>query len=116
MGLDSECDLLIEAEPERPDVSERIAAIRADLLGEHLGTRPEQVASVLRESGSLIATVEKLRAKGRTLLPLQADPPNELQRAMAERELLDPESTAAEKETATRPGLLHGVRRLIGRR
>ncbi|HKA29112.1 MAG TPA: VTT domain-containing protein [Candidatus Binatia bacterium] len=74
MGLDTECDLAVEA-CGRPDVARTIAAQRARLLSEHLATSPEEVAQAIRETGSLIAAIERLRRGGpRTLEPLQEVP------------------------------------------
>jgi phospholipase D1/2 len=71
MGLDTECDLAIDA-CGRPDVAGMIAAQRARLLAEHLATSPEEVAQAVRETGSLIAVIDGLRRGGpRTLETLQ---------------------------------------------
>lgn len=111
MGLDSECDLLVDGR-ERHDVQKTIAALRADLLAEHLGAEPAEVAAAWEETGSLIATIERLRGGGRTLVPFDPPEPSDLARKVADSELLDPEA-AGEFEPRARPGLLS---RLVGRR
>lgn len=65
MGLDSECDLGIEAH----NAAERraIAALRDRLLGEHLGVAPAAVSEGLRRHGSLRAVVDTLRSARRGL-------------------------------------------------
>src|SRR5262249_25891747 len=63
MGLDTECDLAIDA-CGRPDVARMVAAQRARLLAEHLAASPEEVAQAVRETGSLIAAIDGLRRGG----------------------------------------------------
>lgn len=94
MGFDSECDLIVEAVPGRrgaPALRERIAALRDDLIAEHLGTAARRVAAKHAEAGSLIAAIEGLRGKGRTLVPYQPDTPGPIDDVLAENDLLDPE-------------------------
>jgi phosphatidylserine/phosphatidylglycerophosphate/cardiolipin synthase-like enzyme len=64
MGLDTECDLAIEA----TDAATRrtIAGVRARLIGEHLDVTPEQVAEAVAAQGSLIAAIEGLIGGPRT--------------------------------------------------
>lgn len=74
MGLDTECDLAIDA-CGRSDVAGMIAAQRARLLAEHLAASPEEVAQAVRETGSLIAAIDGLRRGGpRTLETLPEAP------------------------------------------
>ena len=66
MGLDSECDLAIEARTE----GERrtIASLRDRLLAEHLDAQPSIFAEVLeRSAGSIIRAVDKLNTRERGL-------------------------------------------------
>jgi phospholipase D1/2 len=108
MGLDSECDLLVDGRS-REDVRETIAALRADLLAEHLGVEPAELAAACRETGSLIAAIERLRGRGRTLVPFDPPEPSGIARKVADSELLDPEA-AGEFEPRARPGLLSRLR------
>lgn len=97
MGFDTECDLAVEAAPgaAEAEIRRRIAAFRDDLLAEHLGAPPEQVAATVRStSGSLIATIEALRKDGRTLQPFEPPDYGGLGEALAENDLLDPERAA----------------------
>jgi phospholipase D1/2 len=105
MGLDSECDLLVDGRRRKSD-RDRIRMIRADLLGEHLGVAAEEVDQHLQRSGSLIATIEKLRGKGRTLRVLHPDKPGKVMSKVARTELLDPEAPGEFFEPRARPGLL----------
>jgi phosphatidylserine/phosphatidylglycerophosphate/cardiolipin synthase-like enzyme len=104
MGLDSECDLLLDGRS-RVDVQETIAALRADLLAEHLGVEPAAIAASCDETGSLIATIERFRGHGRTLVPFDPPEPSDVARRVADGQLLDPEA-AGEFEPRARPGLL----------
>jgi phospholipase D1/2 len=117
MGLDSECDLLVDSRLcEDPAAGEAIAAIRTGLLAEHLGRRTEEVESCFEETGSLIAAVERLRArKGRTLLPFVPPETNKLQEQLADSEALDPESADQPFEPLAGSRLLARLRR-FGRR
>jgi phosphatidylserine/phosphatidylglycerophosphate/cardiolipin synthase-like enzyme len=110
MGLDSECDLLIDAR-KSPPAKATIRRIRADLLAEHLGLKPDECARACEEAGSLIEAIEKLRGRGRTLVPLDPEEPPNLQKAMARSELLDPEGSGELFEPKARPGLLSRLRR-----
>ena len=77
LGLDSECDLLINAavEPNR-DWQGTIARLRCDLMGEHLGVATEVVARAVHSTGSLIEAIESLAGQGRSLVALELDSTN----------------------------------------
>lgn len=57
MGLDSECDLIVEAGDGR--ARELVASMRDRLLGEHMGVEPAVVAAALRDGGSLCRLVDQ---------------------------------------------------------
>jgi phosphatidylserine/phosphatidylglycerophosphate/cardiolipin synthase-like enzyme/uncharacterized membrane protein YdjX (TVP38/TMEM64 family) len=69
LGLDTECDLAIEAAGE-PHIAEAIRDFRNTLAAEHLGASPQQVQEEYERSGSLNATIGKLGSGSRTLKPL----------------------------------------------
>ncbi len=116
MGLDSECDVMIESGREaNQEAGARIAAIRCDLMAEHLGVTPEAVATMLEETGSLVTTIERLRGTGRTLQPFEPETPNAIEQALADNEVLDPESSGEQFEAIARPGLLAGMRSVRAR-
>jgi phospholipase D1/2 len=69
MGLDTECDLVLDGELE-PRLRGVIADFRNRLLAEHLGVERQAVADALAAHGSLIAAVESLRGEGRSLQPI----------------------------------------------
>jgi phosphatidylserine/phosphatidylglycerophosphate/cardiolipin synthase-like enzyme len=64
-GLDAELDVAIEAQDMA--TRQRIAAIRARLLGEHLCVSPEQVDAAIREHDGLISAIDALIGERRTL-------------------------------------------------
>ncbi|GJD98759.1 phospholipase D-like domain-containing protein [Methylobacterium isbiliense] len=94
MGLDTECDLAVEAHPGAPDAKARSRAVttfRNELLAEHLATSPDTVAAaLLRTEGSLVRAMEALRrGSGRTLMPIEM--PIADATPLGDGELLDPE-------------------------
>jgi phospholipase D1/2 len=75
LGLDSECDLAIEAEGDRgPQTQDGIRAFRNRLLAEHLGKKDEEVAAAIDQYGSLVEAIESLMSEGRTLRPMDEHP------------------------------------------
>ncbi len=89
MGLDSECDLVIEASSR--DERERVTAVLARLLAHHLDLSAEEVAGQLRGGRGLCTIVDEGREGARALLPLE--PATEHVDAMADllNELADRE-------------------------
>jgi phosphatidylserine/phosphatidylglycerophosphate/cardiolipin synthase-like enzyme len=67
MGLDTECDLAIEASDEGQ--RRTIAGLRAQLLAEHLDCSPEEIATAIAEHGSLIRAIEGCNRSTRGLRP-----------------------------------------------
>jgi phosphatidylserine/phosphatidylglycerophosphate/cardiolipin synthase-like enzyme len=65
IGLDTECDLAIEAAD--TETRRQIAEVRARFAAEHLGVTPEAVATTLQETQSLIAAIERLNRNPRRL-------------------------------------------------
>jgi phospholipase D1/2 len=96
MGLDTECDLAIESVGDSSHATKiraSIRTIRGDLLAEHLGVDAATVTFAQeRQGGSLVRAVEQLRREsGRTLVPFDPPPLNELEEAIARERILDPE-------------------------
>ena len=92
LGLDSECDVVIDAGlAGNRDTPLEIARIRNRLLAEHLGVEEEAFAAAFAERGSLVATIEALRSGGKTLDLLDLVKPGPFDAFIAENELLDPE-------------------------
>lgn len=112
MRLDTECDLALAVEPDS-ETGKRIAAIRDDLLAEHLGVPAARVAETFARTGSLIATVEILRgAEGRTLRPYEVPDLSSVEEWLADHEVLDPEGPDEMFEAiSARKGLFRRLRR-----
>jgi len=69
MGLDTECDLTVEALG-REDVRAAICDLRAQLLGEHLGFEYTRVRETIERTGSLRSAIDLLQRNDRTLKPV----------------------------------------------
>jgi phosphatidylserine/phosphatidylglycerophosphate/cardiolipin synthase-like enzyme len=114
MRLDTECDVTIDAALEgNKQATAGIARIRASLLAEHLGVAPERIADVFSKSGSLIETVESLRSDGRSLQPYQVPNLHDVEKWLADNEVLDPDGPAEMFESLTQGKLLGGLRRSL---
>ena len=90
MGLDCECDLLIEAES-NTDNQRAIKQIRERLLAEHLDVSPETLDETMQQEKSLIKTIESLRGRDRTLQPLDTTVDEDVDQLIPESALIDPE-------------------------
>lgn len=91
MRLDTECDVMVDAaRTGNAGAVRRIAAIRDDLLAEHLGCTAEAVGTAIGERG-LIGAIEALRGEGRSLRPYVQPELTETDAALADSKLLDPE-------------------------
>jgi phosphatidylserine/phosphatidylglycerophosphate/cardiolipin synthase-like enzyme len=114
MRLDTECDVTIDAALEgNRQATAGIARIRSSLLAEHLGVAPERFADVFSKTGSLIATVESLRSAGRSLQPYQVPNLHDVEKWLADNEVLDPDGPAEMFESLTQGKLLRGLRRRV---
>jgi phosphatidylserine/phosphatidylglycerophosphate/cardiolipin synthase-like enzyme/uncharacterized membrane protein YdjX (TVP38/TMEM64 family) len=94
MGLDSECDLALEANGD-PMAAAAVAGLRNRLLAEHLETQPAIVDQVFRREGSLIRAIAALRRPGRSLIELPQPDHLEFITAPADVELVDSERPIA---------------------
>ena len=108
MGLDSECDLMIDASlPGNEGAEAVISMLRADLMAEHLGCSVDTIDAKLAETGSLIRTIESFSSsEGRGLVVFVPEKPDALGQKLAENQTLDPESAGEQFEPMARPGLL----------
>jgi phospholipase D1/2 len=71
MGLDTECDVVIEALGSDRLVPEAIASFRNRLIGEHLGVGESDVTKSLESTRSLTTLVDRLGDGGRGLRAIQ---------------------------------------------
>ncbi|MBB4184594.1 phosphatidylserine/phosphatidylglycerophosphate/cardiolipin synthase-like enzyme [Sinorhizobium terangae] len=62
-SLDTECDVAVEATNE--EHSAAIVSVRNGLLAEHLGVDTSDIESTLRDTGSLVAAVDRLNTRRR---------------------------------------------------
>lgn len=108
MGLDTECDLAIEATDETARTA--ILAIRDGLIAEHLGVEPAEIGPAIAREGGLIAAIERLRGPGRSLRPYQVPNLSAVEEWLADNEVLDPESPSEMFEATARKGLLRRLR------
>jgi phospholipase D1/2 len=127
MGLDTECDLVIEA-GEDGVARSAMAATRNALLGEHLGVAPHDIENALEVTGSLGAAVASLaKSSGRTLRVLEegtepssavlalangvADPecPVSMQELIAGRNAHAPDSSGHERNVSPVAGRAHSL-------
>jgi phospholipase D1/2 len=67
MGTDTECDLVVEGRDEATRAD--IRRIRDRMLAEHIGVPAARVTAAMAE-GSIFAALDRLRARGRRLLPI----------------------------------------------
>ena len=73
MGVDTECDVVVEAAG-RPEVARGIRGFRDRLLGEHLGVPADAVAREIERTGTMHATIAALGSDRRSLKPLDELP------------------------------------------
>jgi phospholipase D1/2 len=114
MGLDTECDLAIEARDER--VAATIRRFRDGLLAEHLGVAPEAVVQALAaHGGRLIPAVTALAGGSRTLAVLEVPDSEDLEDLILDDTLIDPAEPldmAVLAQAMPREASQHGIRRL----
>jgi phosphatidylserine/phosphatidylglycerophosphate/cardiolipin synthase-like enzyme len=117
MRLDTECDVTIDAtRPGNEDAAARIGEITHGLIAEHLGVEPDAVAARMKQSGSLIATIEGLRGDGHSLRPYRIPDIDGLQAWLADNEILDPEGPDEMFAPLAQRGLLRRLGNRIRRR
>ena len=111
LGLDTECDVTIDAGAEGATA---IRAIRDGLIAEHLGCPVDQVAREIDARGSIIATIEALRGTGRSLRPYEIPDLSAIEKWLADNEVLDPESPSEMFEVTAKTGLFRRLRHRWG--
>ena len=72
LGLDTECDLAIEARSAAH--REAVAAVRNGLIAEHLGATPQEVEAAYARDGSMLAAVRSITGRTSSLRPLPRRP------------------------------------------
>lgn len=114
MGLDSECDVFIDSRrPGNAHAAAPIARLRCSLLAEHLGFRENDMTALLERHGSMRALIENEgMATGRHLKRYRPPVLSEVERKLAESELLDPERPEDMFEPFAKGGLFRQGGRL----
>jgi len=97
MGLDSECDVVVESAGEAR-VAAAITRLRDDLLAEHLDVPRAEVETALAGGERLTAVVERLRAGGGRLEPLSIPEEQTLDAVVPDAAFIDLERPAATEE------------------
>ena len=92
LGLDSECDLFIDAaRPGNAHATAPITRLRHTLLAEHTGLSVEAVAAQLERDPSMIALIEAAPKTGKQLKPFVLRPLSDAEKTVADNALFDPE-------------------------
>jgi len=89
MGLDTECNLAIEAAESR--TAKAIGDFRNRLLAEHLGAGAERVEQAIKREKSLISAIESLRGNPHTLRLLEGEVSPDADALLPEGSVVDPE-------------------------
>lgn len=121
MRLDTECDIMLDAEAQedsakRSAVEEEIRTLRNELLAEHLDIDLASVDATLTETGSLFALVDRHDPQGHRLQPYKFPENGAVEDFLAENEILDPEGPDAMFEPMASRGLRRGIRKRWRRR
>jgi phosphatidylserine/phosphatidylglycerophosphate/cardiolipin synthase-like enzyme/uncharacterized membrane protein YdjX (TVP38/TMEM64 family) len=94
MALDTECNILIEAqgsEEEKARIRRAIAHLRNRLLAEHLASSPEAVDAEIRRHNSLHEAIKSLQQPGRSLRELEPTVTPELESLIPDQAMFDSE-------------------------
>jgi len=108
-GLDSECDVIIDAALSANRGSEAaMTALRHRLIAEHLDCTPEAVAVEEGKCESMIGAIEALRGAGKTLELLAMEEMGDVEDFIADHEILDPQGAEAMFDPIAKRGLARG--------
>ena len=114
LGLDSECDLVLDTLSRNATAQPAITALRTRLMAEHLGVSPDEVFETFESTGSLIDTITRLSRPGKTLNLLKFEDPSDIETFIADNEILDPEHPDAFFEALDKRGLWRKWRDKLG--
>lgn len=90
MGLDSECDVAIEATSEN-DCRENIRELRQRLIAEHLGVEAEKVQATEKSQSTLIKAIESLNVDKNSFRHIDQYISPELDKIVPDSYMIDPE-------------------------
>ncbi len=106
MGLDTECDLAVEARtgaPDRDVLRATIRAVRNDLLAEHLGVEIRAVEKLAAQGLGPVGIIDALaKPRGRTLHGLPLPELNAFEEKLAESRIFNTERPEALRRKLTR--------------
>ncbi len=106
MGLDSECDLFIDAaRPGNDHARAPIRRLRIALLAEHCGMEREEVEAELARHGSMFELIENAPRVRKQIDPFVLRPLTDAEKAVADNALLDPERPGELFEPFSKRGL-----------
>ncbi len=107
MGLDAECDLVIEAET-KERVKKEISRFRNRLLAEHCGTSVAEIQNGLAAHNSTAATIESFRDNVRYLEILEPEVDDLVDGIVPDVEFIDPERPISLEKLVNQfaPGIL----------
>jgi phosphatidylserine/phosphatidylglycerophosphate/cardiolipin synthase-like enzyme len=119
-GLDSECDVIIDAAlAANADTPAAMTVLRHRLLAEHLDVTPKAFAAAEKKHGSMVDAIEALVGTGKSLDLLKMENLDDADEFIASNELLDPESPDAMLDPIAKRGLAQSWARgraAVGRR
>ncbi|MBW4329845.1 phospholipase [Stakelama sp. CBK3Z-3] len=117
LRLDTECDVTIDStRGANSGCADAVAHVAHDLIAEHLGSDADRVKAVLAETGSLLATIERLAGTGRRLRRYRLPEINAVESWLADNEILDPEGPEEMFEPISKRGLFRRLRRRRNRK
>ena len=106
LRLDTECDVVIDVtQPGNEGCGPAITAIRDDLIAEHLDLEPAFVAAALAREPSLIKAIDALRAGNDRLRDYVVPELADVEKWLADNEVLDPEGPGEMFEGLSKRGL-----------
>ncbi|MXO73709.1 phospholipase [Altererythrobacter aerius] len=108
MGLDSECDVFIDCDrPGNDHACDAITALRCSLLAEHCGLEEADVARLLEADPSMLNLINTHgQLNSRQLRRFEPPPVGEIEGALAESQILDPEHPDLMLEPFAKGGLM----------
>ena len=113
LGLDSECDIFIDAQrPGNESAVPGIRMMRATLLAEHCGLSVVKVAELLGSGTAMREIIDNQPGNGRALQRLPLPELTDAEKTLAENAVLDPESAEEMFEPFSSPGLFARARKL----